>query len=108
MKRFITVFLTICTVSGMLIFQFRRLLMAFLLRLPAPQNLVVIERGLSILAEDGTILVANHYTPAKTPHAPTILIRSPYGRNTQQSGYGRILEFFANRFAERGYHVLVQ
>ena len=57
---------------------------------------------------DGVNLSADHYAPATPLDVPTILIRSPYGRNNRHSLFGVLLEFFGHRFAERGYHVLVQ
>ncbi|MDX2078711.1 MAG: CocE/NonD family hydrolase, partial [bacterium] len=39
---------------------------------------------------------------------PTILIRTPYGRNHLNSNFGWYMEFVGNRFAERGYHVIIQ
>jgi len=70
------------------------------LKLPPPQNDVTVHRDLRAPMPDGVHLAADHYAPqAGGPH-PTVLIRTPYDRRRQG--------FFAQRFAERGYHVLVQ
>jgi putative CocE/NonD family hydrolase len=108
LKRFITYFVAISTLVLSFGIIFRRAILASILQIPAPKNRVTIEHGIQITIEAGITLVTDHYVPVSVADAPTILMRSPYGRNTQQSGYGRILEFFANCFAERGYHVLVQ
>src|SRR5213083_321171 len=50
---------------------------------------------------DGVVLRTNHYEPRLRP-APTILVRTPYGRNGVMGVLsGRVL-------AERGYHVVLQ
>jgi len=49
---------------------------------------------------DGVILRADHYVP-HVPNAPTILVRTPYGR-------GRPVEWLVRTVAERGFHVLLQ
>lgn len=71
------------------------------LGLPAPRaRRVDIVRGIGIPMSDGVILRADHYVP-DLPSAPTILIRTPYGR-------GRPTEWLARAVAERGFHVLLQ
>lgn len=69
---------------------------------PAETHNVVVERNLRVPMQDGTVLLADHYY---TPHrrtAPTILVRSPYGRA------GVFALVFARPFAERGFQVLIQ
>jgi uncharacterized protein len=51
---------------------------------------------------DGVALVADHYAPATSSPAGTVLIRGPYGR-----GFPFSLAF-AMPYAARGYHVVVQ
>jgi uncharacterized protein len=87
-----------------------RHLLALALRLPAPRNAVVIRRALPVTMPDGARLLADHYAPRAPGPAPTILIRTPYGRGGETPfGAGLSLaEIPARRFAERGYHVLVQ
>jgi putative CocE/NonD family hydrolase len=69
---------------------------------PAETYNVVVERNLRVPMQDGTVLRADHYY---TPHrrlAPTVLVRSPYGR----AGVFALL--LARPFAERGFQVLIQ
>lgn len=70
-------------------------------RLPHPRNQVLRTRDLTIPMRDGVILVADHYSPATEGDRPTVLMRCPYGRGMQ---YGMM----ALRYAEHGYHVLLQ
>jgi putative CocE/NonD family hydrolase len=69
---------------------------------PAETYNVVVERNLRVPMQDGTVLRADHYyTPHRRP-APTVLVRSPYGR----AGVFALL--LARPFAERGSQVLIQ
>lgn len=86
----------------------RRLVYALWLRLSLPGYRIQIERGLRIPASDGTILVCDHYAPVGVSDAPTILVRSPYGRDHAENLYSTTVEWFITRFAERGYHIVVQ
>ena len=95
-------------VIAFLMRRYHRHLLAYLLRISPPRYRVKVERGLVIPMRDGVPLSADHYAPATPLPVPTILIRSPYGRNTRHSLFGLLLEFFGQRFAERGYHVLIQ
>jgi putative CocE/NonD family hydrolase len=59
---------------------------------------------------DGIRLYADHYVPKAAGEHPTILIRTPYGRGREaglMAGYP-LAELPAQRFAEQGYHVIVQ
>ena len=59
----------------------RSRLLSRLFKLPPAQSYdVVIERNLPVPMRDGTVLLADHYVPHGTASAPTILVRSPYGR----------------------------
>ncbi|NJL56394.1 CocE/NonD family hydrolase [bacterium] len=78
------------------------------LQLPPPLHRVRVEQGLHILTQDGVDLVADHYAPRTAGDYPTVLIRSPYGRHARESAFGLLTAFYAFRFAERGYHVIVQ
>jgi uncharacterized protein len=51
---------------------------------------------------DGVDLIADHYQPATTNPAGTLLVRGPYGRGWPFS------LLFAAVYASRGYHVVVQ
>jgi putative CocE/NonD family hydrolase len=88
----------------------RRSLLARLLRLPPPHHAVGVERDVPVRMPDGIQLFTDHYLPKTTGHFPTILIRTPYGRGKEAAlGNGYALgELPAQRFAERGYHVVVQ
>ncbi len=75
------------------------------LRLPRAQTLdVVCERDLAVAMDDGAVLLADRWVARarREGPAPTVLVRSPYGRR-QLVGllFGRLL-------AERGLQVLVQ
>jgi putative CocE/NonD family hydrolase len=74
-----------------------------LLRLPAPASRdLIVERDLPIAMDDGTILLADRYAPPGTERAPTVLVRSPYGRRGAFGFlYGRLV-------AERGLQTVVQ
>lgn len=75
------------------------------LRLPAPLTRAPsVERDVPITMDDGVVLLADRWTPgaASDRPAPTVLVRSPYGRRGAFGFlYGRLL-------AERGLQVLVQ
>ena len=88
----------------------RRSLLARLLKLPPPHHAVGVERDIPVRMPDGIRLFTDHYFPKATGHFPTILIRTPYGRGKEAAlGNGYALsELPAQRFAERGYHVIVQ
>jgi putative CocE/NonD family hydrolase len=69
---------------------------------PAETYNVVVERDLPVQMRDGTVLLADHYYTRRRRNAPTILVRSPYGRA------GAFALLFARPFAERGFQVLIQ
>ncbi|HEU4658611.1 MAG TPA: CocE/NonD family hydrolase [Capillimicrobium sp.] len=73
------------------------------LRLPRPLTReLVVERDLAIPMDDGVTLYADRYAPPGTDRAPTVLVRSPYGRRGAFGFlYGRLI-------AERGLQVLIQ
>ena len=96
-------------------------LLGWMLKLPpAVTRDVVVNRDIPVPMPDGAILLADHYQPrlsaslalsarASAPAdsaaprpAPTILIRSPYGR----AGIWGIM--FGRPFAERGFQVFIQ
>ena len=88
----------------------RRSLLARLLRLPPPRHAVSVERDIPVPMPDGIRLLADHYFPRATGDFPAILIRTPYGRGREVALWGgyALSELPAQRFAERGYHVIVQ
>lgn len=90
------------------LYLFRRHIYARLLRLSPPRCGVSVERGVVVVTRDGVRLVGDLYRPAGLAKCPALLMRTPYGRSGRYSSFGHLQEFFAQRFAERGYAVLVQ
>ena len=72
------------------------------LGLPPATTDYTVTRDIPIPMRDGVELLADHYAPATTSPAGTLLIRGPYGR----SGLRSILS--ARPYAQRGYHVVFQ
>jgi len=89
-------------------FTQRRRLIARALKLPPPRNRVRVEKKLRVPMPDGTHLATDHYFPDAPGRFPTILLRTPYGRDPSAGLLGIVHTFAAQRFAERGYHVLIQ
>lgn len=100
--------LLILTALAIVLFRLRRRIYARVFRFSPVNNRVTVEHGLRVPMSDGVTLAADHYAPGLPGLYPTILIRSPYGRSERFGGFGLLLAFFAQRFAERGYHVVVQ
>ena len=96
------------TALNLAAYRFRRPLIARWLGLPPARYDVAVERNLPVPMPDGIVLRADHYTPRPGGPFPTILIRSPYGRGREALPGGLAFMFIAQRFAERGYHVLFQ
>ena len=101
-------FFVILGALGGLAYVSRRRWLARWLDLPPARYPVQIKRGIRIPMPDGIALVANHYFPKTVGEYPTILIRTPYGRDGRGLTLGLLHMFVSQRFAERGYHVLVQ
>src|SRR5690349_4350847 len=57
-------------------------------------------RAIPVRTRDGVILRTDHYAPALAT-APTVLVRTPYGRGGLSAVAARLL-------AERGFHVVMQ
>ncbi|GAC1403722.1 MAG: CocE/NonD family hydrolase [Mycobacterium sp.] len=72
------------------------------LKLPPRTTEFTVHRGLRVPMRDGVHLLADHYEPATTSPAGTILLRGPYGR-----GFPFSMQF-ARVYASRGYHVVFQ
>ena len=90
-------------------YEKRRTLLARLLKLGPVKNAVGINANIDIPMQDGVILKADHYYPKAAGTFPTVLIRTPYGRGSKKGGLMQTLSRFqCMRFAERGYHVLIQ
>jgi len=81
------------------------LLSRFLARLyklpPAETYAIAIDKGLAVPMADGVTLRADRYYPLGAPTAPTVLIRTPYGRSRLGVIWGQL-------FAERGFQVVIQ
>lgn len=81
----------------------RSRLLSRLLKLPPADTYdLIVTRDLQIPMRDGTVLLADHYAARGSVGAPTILVRSPYGRANV------FAYLFARPFAERGFQVLIQ
>ena len=93
---------------GIGLYRYRRQILTRLLRLGAVRYPVSIQRGLRVKMFDGVELITDHYAPESQRLLPTILIRTPYGRNEAVFPSGLMASFPAQRFAERGYNVIVQ
>ena len=90
--------------------RFQQYVWARLLRLPRPQYGVRVKRNIAISMRDGQQLLHDHYRPLLAEDAPTVLIRTPYGRGRERpftTGF-TLAELPARRIAEQGYHVIVQ
>ena len=73
-----------------------------MLRLPpARTTRITVTRDIRIRARDGVRLLTDHYAPASAAAAPTVLIRTPYGRGGPVRLLGRII-------AQRGFHAVIQ
>ncbi len=86
----------------------RRNLIARALVLPPAEFDVSVEHNLSVPMWDGVVLRADHYAPKTYEALPAVLIRSPWGRGWQAAPFSLLYMFVAQRFAERGYHVILQ
>ena len=74
-----------------------------LLRLPRPATRdLAVDRNLPVTMDDGVVLLADRYVPPGVERAPTVLVRSPYGRS------GAFGFLFGRLVAERGLQVLMQ
>lgn len=93
---------------GLGAYLLRKRVIARLLGMGRPRNRVAVKRNIPIVMADGSILRADLFAPLVKGLSPTILIRTPYGRGGTVGPTGLLHDFFAQRFAERGYNVLVQ
>ena len=72
------------------------------LNLPPAVTRVDVHRDLPVPMPDGVALLADLYVPRRMPEAPTVLIRTPYGRR------GLFALLSARVLAERGFQVVLQ
>jgi len=108
MRRIVELSALLMGAVGILTYFQRRRMFAGALRLPAPQFRVDVEHNLRVPMRDGVNLMADHFFPVSAESFPTVLIRSPYGREPHAGAFGATLAFIARRFAEQGYHVVTQ
>ena len=104
---FVLLALLVAGLAALLHFNWRHLVRRFL-KLPPASHRIQVERNIPIAVEPGLSLMADHYSPRKPGNYPTILLRSPYGRELRGGPIGLIYGFLLRRFAERGYHVITQ
>ncbi|ASW55953.1 CocE/NonD family hydrolase [Plantactinospora sp. KBS50] len=67
---------------------------------PTGTRRVVVTRNIRVRVRDGVPLLTDHYAPDRAG-APTLLIRTPYGRGGPVRLLGRLL-------AEQGFHTVIQ
>jgi uncharacterized protein len=96
------------TGAAVLIYHNWRHIVRHPLRLSPATHAIGVERNIPIEVESGLTLAADHYYPKAAGHFPTILVRSPYGRELRGGPVGLIYGFMLRRLAERGYHVIAQ
>ncbi len=96
-------------IGSWIAYRNRRRLIAAGLKLSQPKFDVVVQRAVPVRMPDGVDLLTDHFYPHVPGSFPTILIRTPYGRG-QEAGFTAkmMTDFPGQRFAERGYHVLIQ
>lgn len=104
----ITLCLGVPLLAAIALYAARARWLAAMIRLPPARYRVRALRGLAVPMPDGATLLADRYSPQAPGPFPTILIRSPWGRGGLRAPLGQASVFVARRFAERGYHVLVQ
>lgn len=95
-------------VFGFSLYQFRRQLIGRAMGLRSPRYAVNVQHDIQIPMPDGVLLGADLYTPRSRRLFPTLLLRTPYGRSARVGPSGMMMSFVAQRFAERGYNLLVQ
>ena len=87
-----------------LLYRLRRRILSRWLRLRPHEYGSVQRRQVPIPLRDGIVLWGSHYSPEGPGPFPTVLIRSLWS----EPPAGLLDSFIAQRFAARGYHVLVQ
>ena len=94
--------------AAVLIYRNWRHIVRHPLKLSPATHAIGVERNIPVEVESGLTLAADHYYPKADGRFPTILIRSPYGRELRGGPVGLIYGFMLRRLAERGYHVIAQ
>lgn len=98
----------LAALTGVSLYQFRARIIARFLHLSPPRHKFTVTRNVEIPMRDGVKLKADHYAPRTSGSFPTILVRSIYGRGPEYGLMGLTFSYPYARFAERGFHVLVQ
>lgn len=101
-------FVLIVVLKLLVLWWGRRWLYALGMGLRPPRYRVRLTSDVRIPAPDGVLLASDLYQAVTDEACPTLLIRTPYGRNASGGLFSAATAFCARRFAERGYHVLVQ
>lgn len=70
---------------------------------PAGRGQPVVERNVAVPMRDGVVLRANVWRPASTGEFPTLVYRTPYGKDATETWYET-----HPRAVERGYAVVIQ
>lgn len=94
--------------AAVLIYRNWRHIVRHPLKLSPATYAVGVMRNIPIEVEHGLTLAADHYYPKAAGRFPTILVRSPYGRELRGGPIGLVYGFVLRRIAERGYHVIAQ
>lgn len=71
------------------------------LQLPPRTSTFTSDRNVAIRMRDGAVLLADIYRPITSDRVPTVLARSPYGRD-------KLTTLIAQIFAARGYNTIIQ
>jgi predicted acyl esterase len=102
MLKHTTIAVAISALSALALYRYRRLLFSRLLGLPPVLYEVAVERDLRVPMPDDAELVADRYYPRSSGRFPTVLIRTPYGRNKGDR------PMVMRLLAERGYNAVIQ
>jgi putative CocE/NonD family hydrolase len=102
MRQRTVIAVTVFGLTALGLYRYRRRLLSRLLRLPPVLYEVAVERDLRVPMHDGAELVADRYYPRSSGRFPTILVRTPYGKNKGDR------PLVMRLLAERGYNALVQ
>jgi uncharacterized protein len=100
--------LGLLALAGVGLYRLRRQLVRRMFGLSPVRYGVNVRRGLRVATPDGVELATDLYQPNGGRLHPTVMLRTPYGRNGREGLNGMLTAFMAQRFAERGYNVVVQ
>jgi putative CocE/NonD family hydrolase len=100
--------LTGCILAGIMIYLLRRRILARIFGLRPAEYAVAVELDLALQIAEGVTLYADRYYPRELDRAPTILVRTPYGRPSELGPLGVAQQLLGYMFAERGYNFVIQ